>query len=144
MPSLPGTGGLDSDALAKRIGLAWRGGLSRFRHGPLDVRFPDPKHPITRGFEQVKFVDESYWNLVGDLKKVHVLGSGVEDGAARPLFLTHEPDKGRVFVSILGHYTWTFDDPLFRILILRGIAWTASEPADRLLDLATIGARVGD
>jgi type 1 glutamine amidotransferase len=47
-----------------------------------------------------------------------------------------------VFVSILGHYTWTFDDPLFRALLLRGIAWTAGEPADRLIDLATIGARI--
>ena len=35
------------------------------------------------------------------------------------------------FVSILGHYSWTFDDPLFRLLLLRGIAWSAGEDADR-------------
>ena len=29
-----------------------------------------------------------------------------------------------MFVSIPGHYSWTFDDPLFRVLLLRGIAWT--------------------
>ncbi|MCI0685537.1 MAG: ThuA domain-containing protein [Gemmataceae bacterium] len=130
-----------ADVLAERIGLAWRGGQSRFRHGPLELTFLDPKHPITRGFDKVRFVDESYWRLAGDPKKIHVLATGVEEGAAQPLFWTREHEKGRVFVSILGHYTWTFDDPLFRALILRGIAWSARQPVDRWLDLATLGAR---
>jgi hypothetical protein len=38
-----------------------------------------------------------------------------------------ERGKGRVFSTILGHYTWTFDDPLARALILRGMAWAAGE-----------------
>ena len=42
-----------------------------------------------------------------------------------------------------GHYTWTFDDPLFRLLVLRGICWTARDHVDRLSPLATLGARVG-
>ena len=50
--------------------------------------------------------------------------------------------KGRVFVSIPGHYSWTFDDPLFRVLLLRGIAWTAKEPVDRFNDLVWPGADV--
>jgi putative heme-binding domain-containing protein len=130
-------------ALAERIGLAWGPG-SRFRHGPLELTFADAKHPISRGFEKVRFEDESYWRLAGDMKKIHVLATGVEDGQPRPLLWTYEKGKGRVFVSILGHYTWTFDDPLFRILVLRGMAWTAGEPADRLSELATVGARVGE
>src|SRR5262249_46505898 len=134
----------DVNALAQRIGLAWRGGLSRFRHGPLELTFPDPKHPITRGFDKVRFVDESYWQLSGDPKKIHLLASATEEGEARPLLWTHESGKGRVFVSIPGHYTWTFDDPLFRVLVLRGIAWSAGEAADRLTDLATVGARLAD
>jgi putative heme-binding domain-containing protein len=133
----------DPDALAQRIGLAWKGGASRFRHGALEVTFDD-KHPITRGLGKVKFVDESYWNLVGDAGKVTVLGSAPEDGKDRPLFWSRQEGKGRVFVSIMGHYTWTFDDPLFRVLLLRGMAWSAGEPADRLLDLAPIGARIAD
>jgi putative heme-binding domain-containing protein len=134
----------DVDALAKRIGLAWRGGFSKFRHGPLELSFKDPKHPITRGFDKVKFVDESYWNLAGDPANIKLLATGPEDGKEQPLLWTNTAEKGRVFVSILGHYTWTFDDPLFRILILRAIAWSANEPADRLIDLATIGARIAD
>jgi hypothetical protein len=32
-----------------------------------------------------------------------------------------DADAGRVFVSVPGHFTWTFDDSLCRILILRGL-----------------------
>ena len=105
---------------------------------------PPSKHPITRGFGKLHLVDESYWNLVGDPGSVEVLGTGVEDGRPRPLFWTRQAGKGRVFVSIPGHFTWTFDDPLFRVLILRGIAWTAGEPVDRFNELATLGARIGE
>ena len=56
----------------------------------------------------------------------------------------HRSCKGRVFVSIPGHYSWSFDDPLFRLLLLRGVCWAAGEPADRLSELATVGAAIGD
>ena len=62
----------------------------------------------------------------------------------QPLFWTLEPSKGRVFVSIPGHFAWTFDDPLFRLLLLRGIAWAAGEPVDRFNELAPLGARIAD
>ena len=134
------------EELAKRSGLAWRNGGSRFRHGPVDLTFRDTAHPVTRGFERlagrVRFVDESYWNLVGDVGGVNVLAEGVEDGAPRPLVWTGEKGRGRVFACVLGHFTWTFDDPLYRVLVLRGMAWAAGEPADRLTPLATMGARI--
>ncbi len=134
----------DVEALAERIGLAWRGGRSRFRHGPLELDFGEGKHPITRGFRKVKFVDESYWELVGDPKRVEVLATGVEEGKARPLLWARQQGKGRVCANVLGHYTWTFDDPLFRVLVLRAICWTAGQPVDRLTELATVGARMAD
>ncbi|MDP1798333.1 MAG: hypothetical protein Q8K78_12655, partial [Planctomycetaceae bacterium] len=34
-----------------------------------------------------------------------------------------------------GHYSWMFDDLLFRVLLFRGIAWTAKEPVDRFNNL---------
>ncbi len=128
--------------LADRIGLAWQRGKSAFRHGPLEIDFSKSKHPITRGFEKLRLLDESYLNLVGDAASVDLIGTGVEDGQPRPLFWSRQAGAGRVFVSIPGHFTWTFDDPLFRILILRGIAWTAKEPVDRFNELATLGARM--
>jgi type 1 glutamine amidotransferase len=136
-------GGKDAPGFAQRIGLAWQGGRSKFRHGPLELGFETgDKHPIGRNFAKVKFVDESYWQLVGDTSKVRLLASGVEDGKPQPLFWTFEPEKGRVFVSIPGHFSWTFDDPLFRVLILRGIAWTAREPVDRFNELVWPGASI--
>jgi putative heme-binding domain-containing protein len=136
-------GGKDAPGFAQRIGLAWRGGQSKFRHGPLDLGFETGKgYPITRNLDKVHFQDESYWQLEGDANKITLLGTGREDGKRQPLFWTLEPSKGRVFVSIPGHFSWTFDDPLFRVLLLRGIAWVAREPVDRFNELVTAGARI--
>lgn len=136
-------GGQDAPGFAQRIGLAWRGGQSNFRHGPLDLGFETGSgHPVARNFDNVHLVDESYWNLTGDPSRIDLLASAVEDNAPQPLFWTLEPSRGRVFVSIPGHYSWTFDDPLFRVLLLRGIAWTAREPVDRFNEVATIGTRI--
>lgn len=130
------------ESLAERIGLASRQGVTKYRHGALDLIVRDGSHPIMRGFDKIHFVDETYWDLAGDPSRIHLLADAVEDGAPRPQLWTREHGKGRVVVNILGHYSWTFDDPLFRVLVLRGICWAAHEPADRLSELATIGARV--
>jgi type 1 glutamine amidotransferase len=58
------------------------------------------------------------------------------------MFWTHQPGPGRVFGCVLGHYTWTFDDPYFRVLVLRGIAWAAGESPYRFDPLVLRGARV--
>lgn len=138
--------GEDADTLASVIGLASNSRLTRYRHGIIDLSFNAPvSHPITRGFDRISFHDESYWNLVGTTATIQSLATAVEDGAAHPLFWVREfpgPDgkrPGRVFVSIPGHYSWTFDDPAFRILLLRGIAWTAGEPVDRFDNLIEAG-----
>jgi putative heme-binding domain-containing protein len=136
-------GGADAPGFAQRIGLAWKSGESKFRHGPLELGFTGgPRHPVARNFDKVTLHDENYWNLVGDAKRINLLATAVEEGKPRPLFWTLEPAKGRVFVSIPGHFAWTFDDPLFRVLLLRGIAWAAREPVDRFNGLVTPGARI--
>ena len=110
-------------------------------HGPLDLAFnKEPRHPVARNFDRLKLVDESYWMLTGDLPKERVIATQIEDKEPRPLFWTTEPGKGRVFVSIPGHYSWTFDDPVFRAILLRGIAWVGREPVDRFNDLVWPGA----
>jgi type 1 glutamine amidotransferase len=138
-------GGPDAPGFAQRIGLAWQGGKSKFRHGPLDLGFESGgRHPIGRNLDRVHFHDESYWQLAGDPSRITLLASGKEDGVNQPLFWTMEPANGRVVVSIPGHFAWTFDDPLFRVLLLRGIAWAAKEPVDRFNDLVWPGARIKD
>jgi putative heme-binding domain-containing protein len=131
------------EALAERIGLAWRDGASRFRHGPVELTFAaEAKSAIAAGLTNLALVDESYWELVGDPKRVEVLASATEDGRPRPMIWTRHAVRGRVVGCVLGHYSWTFDDPLFRILVLRAMAWSAGEPVARLQALATIGARL--
>ena len=100
---------------------------------PFELNLVDRNHPITRGWpERIELLDEPYWPLIGDPSQVNVLASAMVDGESRPLIWTQEKGKGRVFASIPGHYTWTLNDPLFRTLLLRGIAWAAGENPARL------------
>jgi len=109
----------------------------------MDLVFTDSKHPITRGFNRLRFLDESYWSLRGDPARVAVLASSLEENAPQPQLWTLERSQGRVFGCIPGHYTWTFDDPMYRLLVLRGICWAAKQDdVDRLSELALVGARV--
>lgn len=131
------------EEMAKRIGLASLGGGIRVRHGELDIDFsPGREHPIARNFQRIRWIDESYWQLTGDPNRLNLIGTSLEDGAPQPQFWTMERGRGRVFVSIPGHYMWTFDDPAFRALLFRGIAWVAQRPVDRFNDLVTLDARI--
>ena len=141
--AVAGRGAAQAQAFAERIGLA--SNIIKFRHGPIDLNFgPGKDHPICRNVGKVHFHDESYWQMTGDIKRLKTLATGMEDGEAQPLFWVREQGRGRVFVSIPGHYNWTFDDPLFRVLLLRGIAWSAGQPVDRFNDLVWPGARLRD
>lgn len=135
-------GGKTPDAVAERMGLAFTLG-SKFRHGDFDLVFTQPDHPITRGFSRLHFTDETYWAMRGNPSRIAVLGTAVEDNLPQPELWTMERKKSRIVACIPGHYTWTFDDPLFRVLVLRSICWAAKLPdPDRLSDLVTVGARV--
>ena len=138
---------LAAPGFARRLGLASNSQTTKYRHGPVGLVFHD--HPLARGFSPANFtpdnfIDETYWALVGDPADVRLLASAEEDGALRPQLWTRTVGAGRVFVALPGHYNWTFDDPVFRLLAFRGINWAARQPADRLDELAPIGARLGD
>ncbi|MSU66784.1 MAG: c-type cytochrome [Opitutus sp.] len=138
-------GGVHAEALARRIGLAWPGPQGKFRHGANEWSLV-PNHPLTAGLSHFRMPDESYWQLTGNLKagEAEVICTIVEDGAPRPQVWTRQVGSGRVFVSIPGHFTWTFDDPLYRILIFRGMMWSGRQPLDRLAPLVNVGARMED
>jgi len=128
--------------MAKRIGIA-AAGAAGFRHGEITLDFSrDASHPVSRNFGTLKMTDETYWKLTGSLPGDRLLATAVEEEESHPQLWSLAHGKGRVFVSIPGHYSWTFDDPLFRVLLLRAIAWTAHEPVDRFNDLVWPGAEV--
>jgi putative heme-binding domain-containing protein len=126
------------EQLAERIGLASQPQRTKYRHTPLDLKIvAPPDDPITLGLpRQIHFLDEPYWPMIGDASGVEVLATTIVEGEERPMIWRLQKAKGRVFASILGHYTWTFDDPLFRLLALRGIAWTAGDSEGRFEKLA--------
>jgi putative heme-binding domain-containing protein len=133
----------DAEKLAERIGLSAQPDKVGYRHMPFDLKFVAKDHPLTRGLpESLHFLDEPYWPLIGDPSRVKVLATARVDGADRPLVWTFEKGKGRVFGSILGHYFWTLDDPLYRLLVLRAIAWAGGADLERLTDAALIEAAV--
>jgi type 1 glutamine amidotransferase len=138
--------------LAGRIGLAWEDGTTTFRHGPLDLEVRALEHPICLGLPtRIGFVDETYWPLVGDLGKVDVLATadermppGTGAPAPQPMLWTLQRGKGRAVGCLLGHYTWTFDDPYCRIILLRSIGWAGRASPFRLDPLVLRGARTGE
>jgi hypothetical protein len=156
-------GDADTQGLADRIGFAWDSKGTKYRHGAHDLNFTNnwpPKsdalaHPITRGYRMpLHVVDEDYWPILAksqpqpyakgtELPKV-VLATTSDDGGEWPMLWTVEHGKGRVFCTMLGHYTWTLDDPLARALILRGIGWAAGEPVQRLEWLALDGVKLAE
>ncbi|MEM9660033.1 MAG: ThuA domain-containing protein, partial [Planctomycetota bacterium] len=80
---------------AKRIGLACSGGAIAYRHGPLEVDFSAAgNHPIARNFSTIDWIDESYWRLTGDPRRIRLLGASIEEGQPRPLFWSVERGVG--------------------------------------------------
>ena len=125
------------------------GGFTQYRHGPVKLKIVDQNYPICLGLpREIHFVDETYWPPTPcvDGSGMHILatcdekvGKGSAEVGPQPMFWTHKHGEGRVFGCVLGHYTWTFDDPYFRLLLLRGIAWSARQSPYRLDPLVIRG-----
>jgi type 1 glutamine amidotransferase len=135
-------------ASAEVAALVGVGGFERYRHGAMDLEIVQPAHPICAGLPATfRLEDESYWPptpapasdvrvLVGCKEQTNPNSPAV---ATEAMFWICERGKGRVFGCVPGHFDWTFDDPYFRLLVLRGMAWAAGETPYRFDDLATRG-----
>jgi len=127
------------------------GGFEKYRHGVVKLRIERPKHPICLGLpRQIELDDETYWPATPDptAPGYTVLATSPEQsnpgGATQPqvMFWTCKPERGRVFGCVLGHFTWTFDDPYVRMLLLRGIAWAGGTNPYRFDPQVLQGAQV--
>ncbi|MHC1766943.1 MAG: ThuA domain-containing protein [Verrucomicrobiia bacterium] len=103
------------------------GGFTQWRHGPVQLTITAPDHPICKALpRQLQFYDESYWPPTPppDPSRVTVLAVSQEEDAPgqapapQPMLWTAPSGRGRVFGCVLGHYSWTFDDP-----------WSSPHPA---------------
>jgi uncharacterized protein len=125
------------------IGGAWVPGKTKWKEGPIDLYFTENQyigggHPITKGAANYHVDDEIYYDM--DIApEVRVLATSytpnvpagkkvAEGGKAniydiQPQMWTYEKDNYRAFVSIPGHLYSTFEQPNYRAILLRGIAW---------------------
>ncbi|MCJ7730346.1 MAG: ThuA domain-containing protein [Sedimentisphaerales bacterium] len=137
-----------SEEVAKLVGIS---GYKLYRHGLVDLKIIALEHPVCKGLPQkIRFDDEAYWPAViqTDIEVLATsdekVGKDANDVKPQTIFWTHRYGKGRVFGCVLGHNMWTFDDPYFRILLLRGMAWAAGESPYHLDLLALRGASLKD
>lgn len=137
-----------SPALPDLLGLA-KGKDSQYKHKVITLKLPEPRHPIMHGLPGTfTLAEECFWNLQGDRSKVTALATSDEvvgdKVCAEPVIWAYERGKGRVVASTLGHFDWTFDDPFFRTILLRGIAWAGGESPYRFDALITHGIPLND
>ena len=129
------------DQWADRTGVVWKAGsttatTTTYREGHLTLNFQKQStNPITAGLpDTLQFDDEMYFPLFGHPDSVNVLATSNEtfqsQTAPRTALWTYSPPgkTGRVYGFIMGHLLTSFSDPVFRILLLRGMAWAANEP----------------
>lgn len=132
-------GNSEPKALADRIGRAWTG--NKWMRGDVQLKYTG--HEIALGFPTSNNrPEEPYWNLFGGGEGTVTIAAMDADGAAQPQAWSVERGGGRVFVFIPCHFTWTHDDPLFRILVYRGICWSSKRPLNRLDGAVFTGARI--
>lgn len=137
-----------SGEIAELVGV---GGFQLFRHGPVRLDVAAADHPICLGLPAAVTLenDETYWPPTPMAARVTVLATSVEEKGARgstpraaqPMLWCYPLGKGRVFGCVPGHLAKTFDDPLFRVLLFRGIAWAAGGSVFRLDRLVLEGTR---
>lgn len=145
-----------AEKLAACIGCSWKGNdtsqWSKFSHDhPL---FLKTTHPAFSGLpESLPLNDESYWNLLARdnvevIAAIAPAGNAAgrsfneilkSEGVRGDAFWTYTSGKGKVFGTTTGHYTYTFHDPMYRLLLMRGIAWTLDEKPGPFMPLVFEG-----
>jgi len=145
-----------AEKLAGCIGCSWKGNKdskwSKFDHQ--HTLFLDTTHPAFAGLPfAMKFNDESYWNLLAR-ENVQVIGALAPTdarehqsfkevlqgkGIRSQAFWTYTSGRGRVFGTTTGHYTYIFHDPMYRLLLMRGVAWALDEKPGPFMPLVFAG-----
>ncbi|MBL8796896.1 MAG: ThuA domain-containing protein [Planctomycetia bacterium] len=138
-----------SEEVADLLGV---GGFRSWRHGTVRLEIKTESHSICRGLPRFVTLsdDEAYWPPAPAKQQMTVLAAvvavnGSEQGfekEGQPLFWSYSPGKGKVLGVVLGHAAKTFDDPFFRLLVLRGLAWAGGDFPYRLDNLALRGTGI--
>ena len=124
------------------VGGSWRQKVTKWREGPMQLKFVDKGHAITKGVADFGMKDEIYYDM--DLRTdIHPLataptpkkaGDGFE--AQTQLWTYEKPGAQRAFVFIPGHTYVNFSRPDVKLLLFRGIAWAGRHANPQAFDQA--------
>ena len=111
------------------VGGSWRQKVTKWREGPMELKFVDKNHGISTGVADFGMKDEIYYDM--DLRDdIHPLataptpkkkGDGFEEQTQ--IWTYEKPGAQRAFVFIPGHTYLNFSRTDVKLLLLRGIAW---------------------
>ena len=116
------------------VGRVWHGsGPGKSQHdprGPFTVQIVDKDHAVTRGLSDFETDDELYTCLTGNAP-IHILADAKSkvDKKDHPMAFTRDYEKGRVFLTTLGHDVQAFTNSSVPQLIRQGCAWAAGATA---------------
>ncbi|PHR97445.1 MAG: hypothetical protein COA78_27640 [Blastopirellula sp.] len=121
-------------------------GLQSTGHGPklpIDIKFTNPKHPITKGMKNWTTINEELYNNIRVFSGAEALASGDQVQPPKAKALKNNPDlkpklsnavvvwtnqygpnKTKIFSTTLGHYNETVEDPRYLDLVTRGLLWS--------------------
>ncbi|MCX6901110.1 MAG: ThuA domain-containing protein [Verrucomicrobia bacterium] len=125
-------------------------GLQSSGHGPqapIEIRFNDPDHPITKGMADWTTVNEEHYNNVKIFDNAHPLAMGkqiakqkkkLKDGTEQVTeketnwvvaWTSAYNGKTRVFSTTIGHNNITVGDARYLDLVTRGMLWACDKLA---------------
>lgn len=91
------------------------------------VEIEDPDHPITRNLDAFEIEDEDYIHEFYPESPIHVLLRRPDDN--EPVSWVRDYGKGRIFYIALGHKAEAWNNRTFQKILVRGVFWTAGQPA---------------
>ena len=104
---------------------ATRGGEQRkYQKLEVELRRPDPRHPILRGLGDMKVYDEFYYAL-DQAPGIHPLLIANIDGKDETAAWSWErADGGRAFGFVALHYHSNWQRPDYRRFVVQGVLWS--------------------
>jgi len=105
-------------------------GLHSSTHGPqnpIEVKYLEKEHPITKGLQDWKTINEELYNNVKVFDTAKPLAKGIQGEDEAVVAWTNDYHGTRVFCTTLGHNDETVGDERFLNLVTRGLLWSVDK-----------------